>query len=300
MTQSNTQKAIDVKKLVPPKIDNTNAPVKQRKAFSFNPIGNHILDIQTSCNKEEAVAKMLGWLISPLRLNPQEINIHDVALEKMPYLAELYYDLDEYLNLFREDVIENFIATNNDPTSDTQVKQKAIAGVLACDDLIVKANLYRCALDDELIKESGSRLRIHKIDSELNDKLHITLKSLSDWSKDEFQISIFQNIPIISLENLNESRAKSSPDSHSFKVLSPTKAKNLYISFAVLIDTYLSSSSNKTKYLSNEKLNKEALSVAISERALQLDLSGQSNEGIKDRIEEAFRTIKKETNKFTL
>ena len=299
MTQSNTKKAIDVKKLVPPKTDNTNTPVKQRKAFSFNPIGNHILDIQTSCNKEEAVAKMLGWLISPLRLNSQEINIHDVALEKMPYLAELYYDLDEYLILLREHAIENLIATNSDPQTDTELKQKAIAGVLDCDDLIINANLYRCALDDELIKESDSRLRIHKIDSELNDRAHITTKSLADWAKEEFQISIFQNIPNISIENLDTNIANS--DRNLFKELKPTKSNNLYMCFAILIDAFVKTSTNKSTYLINEKLNKGALAQTISERASQLGLTNtQSKESIKDRIEEAFRTIKKETNKFTL
>ena len=199
MTQSITKKAFDVSKLVPPKIDPARK-LSPKKTFSFNPLDNHLLDTNTTCNIEEAIAKMLGWLRSPLRLDPQEIRIGNITIEEMPYLHELNHDVDEYLIMFREEAVENFFNIDNDASASEEKKQKAIEALSNCDYLIDKAAHYRCALEDELIKESGSRLRIHKVSSESNDQLHITLKSLFDWAYEEFELNIFENIPSKPLE----------------------------------------------------------------------------------------------------
>lgn len=292
MTQEKQKKAIDISKLVIPKIDPTKK-LTPKKTFSFNPLGNHVLDMNTSCNMEEAIAKMLGWLQSPLRLNPEIMRVGNTTIDEMPYLPELEHRVDEYLIMFREEAIESYINID-DATASEEAKQKTINAVLHCEDLIVKASLYKCALDDELIKESGSRLRIHKANSELNEEQHITLKSLCDWAKEEFEINFFENIPSISMENLDAHKVESIE-------LSNTKAKNLYVCFAVLIDAYINCVSNKTKYLKNEKLNKDALAQAISDHAAQLGLcGGHSKEIMKDRIEVAIKSIKLETKKFNL
>ena len=297
MTQSNTKKAIDVSKLVPPKIDPARK-LSPKKTFSFNPLDNHLLDTNTTCNKEEAIAKMLGWLRSPLRFDPQEIRIGNITIEEMPYLHELKHDVDEYLTMFREEAAENFFNIDNDASASVETKQKATEALANCHYLIDVAAIYRCALEDELIKESGSRLRIHKASSESNNQLHITLKSLFDWANEEFELDIFENIPNIPLENLAANKDVSITINDE-KGLSKVKADNLYKSFAILIHAFINTSTNRSKYLLNGKLNKAALAVAISDHAVQLELSsGQGDESIKDRIEEAFKITKKETNKF--
>ena len=299
MTQSNTKKAIDVSKLVPPKIDPARK-LSPKKTFSFNPLDNHLLDTNTTCNIEEAIAKMLGWLRSPLRLDPQEIRIGNITIEEMPYLHELNHDVDEYLIMFREEAVENFFNIDNDASASEEKKQKAIEALSNCDYLIDKAAHYRCALEDELIKESGSRLRIHKVSSESNDQLHITLKSLFDWAYEEFELNIFENIPSKPLEYPAAKKDKSIKINDE-KGLSKVKADNLYKSFAILIHAFVNNSSNKSKYLINGKLNKEALSRDLFEQASQLDAAdSQSKESIKTRIEIAFKIIKEETKKFTL
>lgn len=197
MTQSNTKKAIDVTKLVPPKTLVIDTPKKYIDDYQFNVLGNITTDSSTSCDLEEAVAKMLGWLSGSLRMHPDDIDIRNITLAQMPYLPYLYYSLDDHIEMLIEKAGDNFIAADKDPEVSQEIKAKTIEAVLNCEDLSAKALAYKCAIEAELAKENKSALKVDVQKTNEQNEIFITLDSLNFWVKEEFGITIFDNHLVI-------------------------------------------------------------------------------------------------------
>jgi len=190
MTQSNTKKAIDVTKLVPPKNTPFIKPKKYIDDFVFNTLGNITINSSTSCDLDEAVAKMLGWLQGSLRIHPDEIDIKNISLAQMPHLPKLDYSLDDHIEMLLEKAANNFLAANTDPDATEQIKSKTRDAVIDCEDLSAKDLTYKCAINTELAKENKSALKIDVQQSQNENGIFITLDSLNKWAKDKFKISI--------------------------------------------------------------------------------------------------------------
>lgn len=287
---------IDPSKIVPPEIATHSEKVTPKVKFEFNPFNNVKLDFSTSCTKEEAIAKMLGWLRGAIRLSSDEINIHHITIDQMPFLPELYYSLEDHLSMFRESALDQVAQAFEESTPSEQLQKEALDALLACEDLIIKASAYISALDDELLKGEASELRVDQVKTESTGEIYITLKSLDEWARKNYQISIIDNQTPVNwdIKAISQNAPKQSKEYSDNNGLSKTKAENLYTTFAFLVEAF---SETATKYRNGEKINFSALADALAERAAKenhgITLQGQGSETIKSIIERSMDEKKK-------
>lgn len=197
MTSQNPKNTIDVSKLVPPTTTPNIKTTKFNDDFVFNSLGNIIVNSSTSCDLDEAVAKMLGWLRGPLRIHPDEIDIRNISLAQMPYLPKLYYSLDDHLEMLIEKAADKLIAADSDINTPEQIKSKIMNELLDCEDLTKKALTYKCAINTELAKAKNSALKIDVQQTDYLNETFITLDSLNAWAKANFDISLNDEFLVI-------------------------------------------------------------------------------------------------------
>jgi hypothetical protein len=293
MTSQNPKNAIDPSKLVAPKTTTANSQTTPKKNFAFEQYGNISLNLSTSCTKEEAVAKMLGWLRGPFRLDPNEVNTQNISIEHMPHLPKLYYSLEDHLLMLREDAIDwvNIILTRTNSTE--EVKAKAFDAVFYCEDLIFKASTYSYDIEEELAKTELCALRIDRAKTESKGETYITLRSLDTWAKSNYQISIIEDNP----SNLWDKNALATHATSQAQETSPkdgltkTKKEHLYTTFALLVEAYSDMPNSGFKSAGKPIVDAIArqLNTLAAKQSPNEAPSGQSVEAIKDRIEEALK-----------
>lgn len=291
MSARRTDGTIDPSKIIPPKTDNQSEFLKPKTKFEFSPFNNIVLDFSTSCTKDVAVAKMLGWLRGPIRLDKDEINLRHITIDQMPFLPDLYYTLEDHLLMLREDALDQVEIAFRESNTSEQFKEEAIDTLNDCEDLIVKANAYMSGLDDELLKGASSELRIDQAKTESTGEIYITLKSLDEWAKKNYQKSIIDIEINSDWNNTSISKhavAQSKNDAPA--KTSKTKEENLYATFAFLIEAF---SQTAPKYRKGEKINVSELAQSIEDMATKANngaaLYGQKAETIKSIIERAVK-----------
>lgn len=291
--QASSDEPFDISKAVPPKTIPQATTIKPRAKFVFNLFDNIKIDFSTSCTKEDAVAKMLGWLRGSVRIDPDEINIHDVSITQMPFLAELYFSLEDYLLMLREDALDQVATAFKEPCAIGSIQTEALDTLNHCDELIMKAAAYMNGIDDELTKGTESALRIDPVKTESTGELYITLKSLDEWAQQNYKISIIDNVVPThwDVSAISKQVAKQAQEYSSKDGLTKTKKENLYITFGLLIEAY--AEMPNSGYLQSGKPVVDAIAKQLNHLAGQASKeespSGQSVESIKDRIEEALK-----------
>jgi len=256
---------------------------QQEKPTERFPIFDVEICFRTSCNKNDAVAKMLGWIKGSLRyVNDYDCN-HEYDQLDLIHINSLPRDLDEILLNLRYTALQQAFESSNDIE---RVEKFDAFG--KSEDLINKAGLYLCSIDDELSKAELSQLRIDKDETDLRGETYITLVSLDVWAKKTFpndNISILDtNSSIVNIQSLTDQQHKNDT-SHS-KGFSPTIAYNYRVTFALLLAFY---NDNKPNYVVSEIANE------IRDFGMKMnndsELKGQSDEAIKQRIEESRRVL---------
>ncbi|MER2513543.1 MAG: hypothetical protein ABTQ25_14185 [Nitrosomonas ureae] len=155
----------------------------------FNTEDDIIPKIETSCTKEEAVAKMLGWLQGPIRKRVIQVTEHGIPADQMPYLLQLEGSLEEHLLELRNAArTEFFKALEEDALIDIIEEKENV--VIECGNQIKLAATYLESISDEVAKGNASTLRIDQEATNKSGITHITLKSLKVWALKEFGISL--------------------------------------------------------------------------------------------------------------
>ncbi len=291
--QAASDEPFDISKAVPPETIPQAVTIKPSAKFVFNPFDNITLDFNTSCTKEDAVAKMLGWLRGPLRLDPDEINIRHCSIEQMPFLPELYYSLEDYLLMLREGALDQVAAAFKEPCASAQIQTETIEMLNQCEDLIIKAGAYISGIDDELIKGTVSALRIDQAKTESTGEVYITLKSLDEWAQQNYKISIFDNTisSHLNISSVLPHVAKQKAEPTPKGGLSRTSAESLYTTFAFMVEAFAKTAPAYRK--DDGKLNVDAISKAIENLATEANkgdvLKGQGDQSIKTIIELAMK-----------
>lgn len=254
----------------------------------IDPEDEIIIDFRTSCTKDEAVAKLIGWMIGPIRRKNAEVTEHDISSDHLAHL----YSFDESLHVQLGELREVARLKLIDAAESDGDIHEAYVALDKCDELIRKAATYLLDIDDEISKGESSDLRIDRQAMDSSGIIHITIKSLDKWARREYKIGVIE----ASVSNTANANIQSHPEiqgdgKYSGNGLSKTKADNLYISFAFLIEAFI----NKIpKYGSSDKpTNVSAIAEQIEKIAKEANnnekLSGQSDQAIRDRIEDAFK-----------
>ena len=183
------------------------------------------VDLSTSCTKDEAVAKMLGWMQGQKRLKYIQVSEHGIPADQLPYLHTLEAPLNEYLMALREAARHELLDAVEAGAADEVIYEKDDA-VAKCDALISKAMSYFLDIGEELDKGELSELKIDRSKFESSDEVHITLKSLDRWARKNYGIPILDDMVNSGSNPLNDKKASSVPDSLTSKTGNGSPQKN--------------------------------------------------------------------------
>jgi hypothetical protein len=267
-----------------------------------NPEDELLADLRTSCTKVQAITKLLGMAArKPVRVtqgrggNPYEPEDEELEGEEVTILDALADARDSAL-CDLEDAREE----KDQPKID-ECKRR----VVKYDELMRRAHRYACDLDDELAKESGSKLRVDQQVTKSTGQLHIYLTSLDEWSQGKYAVTL---LDALKAGSLDQEATNDLDDARSEKGgLSRTKANSLHMTFALLIECFVEKNSGlqlgtgdapEVKSVGNrfgtgDAPNVSNLAEHLSKKAKKygrlLRVSGQGEEAIKGRIEEALK-----------
>ncbi len=253
----------------------------------LNPDDETVPCFDTSCTKDEAVAKMLGWMRGYQRKAFVGLDEYGVLTEDLPHLRQLDETLLHELVTRRSnakwELLSLFDADSEPDESRIEEKEAALAH---WDNEIAKAGDYFAAIDDELAKDGSSRIRIDREKSERAGETHLTLKSLEQWSKDEYGIDI---------NNLEANATKAKKDEKEDKKPRGSKAEqSLLVTLGLLVHALVKARSNRLSL--NGKPNVLQIAKDIEALSLELangrtELEGQGHEAIKKRIGPALEAL---------
>ena len=148
------------------------------------------INLNVSCTKDDAIAKLLGWLKGAIHHEVIEIDNNCITLEQLEYMDTLYYSLEKHLTSLRQQAMieaSKLVDTGAEKTLiDAQLER-----VLDIEDLIAKAKGYILDFDEELEKHTLSMLQIDYTATNKAGQIHIKLKSLDAWARKQYGIYIY-------------------------------------------------------------------------------------------------------------
>lgn len=260
-----------------------------------------IIDPKTSCTREEAAAKNIGWLQGFRRKQILQLDKYgDISLDQYATAHSLDGTVLDNLQVLYDNAQRAFIEMfAEDPGNYDRIdeKQKAVEHVKR---LIDRATAFLAKFDDEVLKGKSSALRIDRRATEESGVDHFTLVSVDEWAKSVgFSQGILHPEPTIAdkTEEATQTDDKISPaikpvnKATQSGELSDIMSDRLYISFAFLVEAFAATAPKF--HHSNKTANLEAIAKRINEQVKAYEggklAKNQGAEAIKDRIEEAFR-----------
>lgn len=164
----------------------------------INPEDETIIVNALSCTKDEAVAKMLGWMRSPVRLKYIKVSSLGIQPDQLEHMHSIEGSVLDLLNEQREiarnallDLAEEAATTQDDSQRNTLhdlINQKD-SDIVMWQSLINKASSYLHAIDTELTKGKLSTLKVEETPGDSDAPL-IMLDSLDKWAKANFGITV--------------------------------------------------------------------------------------------------------------
>ena len=153
----------------------------------MNPETDVIINIQTSCTRDEAVAKLLGWSRGRYFSRSVQVTGHGIDEVDLAKVAQFEGSVQEQLAAIYEKARSEFIDAAE--TGESHETLSILEGkVHGCRALVDKAAEYFLDLDDEL--SSPEMLRIDRMRTGRDSQIYITLRSLAEWSKHRYGIDI--------------------------------------------------------------------------------------------------------------
>lgn len=157
-----------------------------------------------SCTKDEAVAKMLGWMRSPVRLKYIKVTSLGIQPDQLEHMHSIEGSILDLLNEQRE-IARNALLDLAEEAAKTQDETHKNAlhdlingkdnDIVVWQERINKASSYLHAIDTELAKGNHSTLRVDNKHINDKDEALIMLDSLDEWTKSNYGISIRDEIP---------------------------------------------------------------------------------------------------------
>lgn len=147
-----------------------------------------IFDYRTTCSKEEAVAKLLGFMRGHIRHEYPEDD-SDITIEHLTYTHSLGHPLDLQLSILKEAALSR-LSDAITAKSPEDVLNELTEAVVKCDELSNKAGGFLCRIDAELAKGEASALQIDSDATEKVGETQITISSLDLWAREKYGIYI--------------------------------------------------------------------------------------------------------------
>ena len=177
----------------------------------INPEDETVIVKYDSCSKDEAVAKMIGWMRNPKRLKHikfTKMGVDSDYFEHMPTVfgGSILDLINQQREIARNKLLD--IAEESIACKDKTLKDSFLDAINTQDDVIKswdekleKAILYLNAIEKELSKGTYSELQLDEELTQVNGSAHITLLSLCDWAKDKLNILVLDEASEIKDKN---------------------------------------------------------------------------------------------------
>lgn len=250
----------------------------------LNPEDPIALDLSTSCTVDEAVAKLLGCLRSPIQHRYCELGEDGLPKDESLYVHIMDVPLDVQLSELREAASLSFLeAVKSGLDYDvTQARENRVARI---DHLIRQAFKYRLAIQAELECDKP-KLCLDSAKTQETGEMHITLSSLNRWAQEMYDISVVDD----------EGLRGVVPESTQSDVLDGSAGEmtkredSLNTTFALLVMAFAEKGGSKFKDTHGQP-NHSTIAGYLTELAtkdLGKDTRGFSTEMIRKRIALAF------------
>jgi hypothetical protein len=263
-----------------------------KSADKFYPTNNVKIDLRTSCTVEEAAAKLIGWMKGHVRHAYPDVVDDDITPDHLTYTDSLGLPLHYQLALLREAAWNRYNEAVCAKLPEEIIEEK-YAELENCEELISKVVGYLSDINEEINKGDLSALVVDQRETEFSGELHITLRSLDKWARNQYQIPIIAELQQQSVKvEINVDRK---PESHQDALadgwLSPTLTRNLNVSFALLIEEFVSKWPEDFFDMGGKLIVKNLAAHLVKCASVRHDISGQKLSAIEDRINDALKEL---------
>lgn len=281
----------------------SNAPASPAKARRSTPADGadaFKLDLRTSCTRDEAVAKLVGWMRSPIRRAFVEKQDGGVSADEMREAPSLLGgSLQRRLEDMRAQALQRLLTAPKGRAAGDEIERR-LAALAQADELIERAFRFGIDFDAEVANGANSRIRVDERATKETGVEHYTLDSIDHWGREKYG----------GLSVLGEAAARPEPgDAGSQRpgqqpatadVDRPTKrterwVNNLLTTFAFAVETIADRPGRKLRH-TDGSVNVAQVAEELEERAAKANdgksLDDHKFEAIKDRIEAAMKAKK--------
>ena len=250
-----------------------------------------VVDLSTSCTKDVAVAKLLGWMRGPIRRRLIEITADGISIDQMPYLHTLEGSLAAQLAEFRaaaqRKLFEAFEADASDAAMNDLEKE-----VNRCNDLIYMAAQYLRDIDDELEKGQESALVLDQAATAKSGVVYIALSSLNRWAIFKYTIEIIEDYSRLcsKIQNPVSDPKPSVADTFDEEFL-PKGFESAYASFGFLLAAF---AVRDKEHLRKGAVNVNSITKVVIDQLevnLKVLIDGQSADSIRKTFGRATRAM---------
>jgi hypothetical protein len=255
----------------------------------MNPEDEVLLDLRPSCTRDEAVAKLLGWMQGPIRKRVIELSEDGISADQLPTLYSLNGSLEQQLLDLREAARAALLAEAEKylQDADDAAMGRREAAVKDCDDLIRRAAMYSQDIASELARDAASNLAIDTAETVRAGEPCITLVSLDRWARKKYGIAVLpQEEATRSTDLVAAHTLDKEDDQLSTHGLSKLKAHNLYVTLACLVEAFADAKGGK--YKKGDKGNVSTIAEHLESVAGKLaggrQVQGQGKEAIRKRL----------------
>jgi hypothetical protein len=205
----------------------------------INPEDPTVSDLRASLTRDEIVAKLLVWLpgsIFPMHI--EAIN-NDFVKNELNHLTKLDVSLNEHLTHMEEAAMQEFWQCEHD-NAPFEVKDAIDKKMMRVRQLIGLAQEYVSDIDHEIGLDANSTLQVAQNDPGDTDEVRYTLTSADEWTKKTYGISI-KNYPKAVADYFDDDEEEEDEDEEDDGKggLTKTKANNLYVTVALLVEAFL-------------------------------------------------------------
>lgn len=228
----------------------------------LNLLDEQIVAPRSTCTKDEAVARLLGWMKGPAYPKNIPFGPFGVPTNQYVNLQFLEGSIQNQLSIYRETARQEWLAAN---ATDVDDSGESVKVLLDCYDLAAKAEKYLIEISDEIAKGDASVLRIDRDAASSAQEIHYTLKSVEEWATKTLGLSVIQenifsvlheseipevdDVPVPDAVESKPNKKVIAADDDADedaddaaqgagKGLGEVKANNLYIAFALLVEAY--------------------------------------------------------------
>ncbi len=251
-----------------------------------------IPNLRASYTVDEAVARLIGWLRSPISRKYIQVTEHGVSADQMVHMAKLEWSLDEALNDQRESARAALQAARQRGAR-ASTRAKLVTQLNEAEELIGKARAYRQDLVDAINRESDVFI-VDREETKRSGLTHYTARSLDDWASSKYgrQCSSHDLATVDVLAS--ESTDAGSQDAGDSKLpMSKTALASLLVTFAVVVEDL---SEQLTGLQAGGRPNAKAIAERVVKRLTSRPhgpAAGQGSEAVRKRIGAALKELDK-------